>query len=85
MGYITKAVEKEVKKASAPARKDSGALRKQLEQEKRKLQHLVSALEGGASAPAAILRAVSDREKAVAQLEGQIRCAPKPRATPGRR
>ena len=49
------------------------------------LQHLVSALEGGASAPAAILKAVSDREKAIAQLEGQIRCAAKPRATPGRR
>jgi len=41
----------------------------QLEQEKRKLQHLVSALEGGASAPPAVLKAVSDREKAIAQLE----------------
>jgi len=40
-----------------------------LEQEKRKLQHLVSALEGGASAPPAVLKAVSDREKAIAQLE----------------
>jgi hypothetical protein len=50
-----------------------------LEQEKRKLQNLVSALDGGASAPAAILKAISDREKVVAQLECQIRSAAEPR------
>jgi DNA invertase Pin-like site-specific DNA recombinase len=57
---------------------DVGALRKQLEQEKRKLQNLVSALEGGSSAPAALVKAVSEREKAIAQLESQIRSAATP-------
>jgi hypothetical protein len=80
--YITGAVEKELKKASAAAPKDVGALRKQLDQEKRKLQNLVSALEGGASAPASILKAISDREKAIAQLEGQIRSEAEPRPAP---
>jgi site-specific DNA recombinase len=80
--YITSAVEKELRKASATSPKDVGALRKQLDQEKRKLQNLVSALEGGASAPAPILKAISDREKGVAQLEGQIRSASEPKPTP---
>ena len=75
LDYITSAIEKELRKASATAPKDVGALRKQLDQEKRKLQNLVSALEGGASAPAAILKAVADREKAIANLEDQIRSA----------
>ena len=42
--YITIAVEKELKKAFSTAPKDVGALRKQLDQEKRKLQNFVSAL-----------------------------------------
>jgi len=42
----------------------------------------VSALEGGASAPVAILRAISDREKAIAQLEGQICSASEPKPAP---
>jgi DNA invertase Pin-like site-specific DNA recombinase len=77
--YIVSAVQKEVKKASAARPNDVGALRKQLEQEKRKLQNLVTALEGGASAPSAVLKAVSEREKAIAQLEGQIRSAAEPK------
>ena len=40
-------VEREVKKALAGAPKDVAALRRRLEQEQRKLQHLVSALEAG--------------------------------------
>ena len=82
LDYITAAVQKEVKKASAAAPKDVGALRKQLEQEKRKLQNLVSALEGGASAPATIVKAISDREEAIAHLEGQIRSEAEPRPAP---
>lgn len=45
-------------------------------------ENLVAALEGGASAPAAILKAVSEREKVIAQVEGQIRSAAEPRVTP---
>jgi site-specific DNA recombinase len=78
LDYITKAVEREAKKALAGTPNDVGALRKQLEQEKRKLQNLVSALEGGSSAPAALVKAVSEREMAIAQLESQIRSAATP-------
>lgn len=76
LDYITAAVQREVKKASTAAPKDVGALRKQLDQEKRKLQNLVSALEDGASAPAAILKAISDREKAIAHPSPALSTSP---------
>jgi len=75
LDYITSAVQKEVKRVSAAKPKDVGALRKQLEQEKRKLQNLVSALEGGASAPGAILKAVGDRERP--SRTSRVRFAPR--------
>jgi hypothetical protein len=46
---------------------------KRLEQEKRKLQNLVSALEGGSSSPAAVLKAIAERKKAIGELESEVR------------
>jgi site-specific DNA recombinase len=75
LAYITKAVERELKKASAgPKRADQ--VRKRLDQEQRKLRNLVSALEGGAPALVTILKAIGEREASVAHLEGQLRAEP---------
>ena len=74
VSYIARAVEREAKKALSAA-KDSAATRKQLEQERRKLQNLVSALEGGAAAPSTVLKAISDREGTISQLERELEAA----------
>jgi hypothetical protein len=79
LAYITKAVEKELKKSAETSPKQAGSVRKRLEQERRKLQNLVSALEGGSDAPASILKAINEREKTVAQLEGELAAADQPR------
>jgi septal ring factor EnvC (AmiA/AmiB activator) len=68
---IAKAVEREAKKALA-ASKDSSTTRKQLEQERRKLQNLLAALEGGSDAPSSVLKAIADREKSIAKLEREV-------------
>jgi DNA invertase Pin-like site-specific DNA recombinase len=78
LAYVTKAVEKEVKKALTATPKGGAALIGRLEQEKRKLQNLISALEGGASSPAAVLRAIGEREKVIGELEAQIRSSGSP-------
>ena len=57
----------------------AGEIRKRLEQERRKLQNLVAALEGGSDAPASILKAIDEREKTVARLEGELAAADQPR------
>ena len=49
------------------------AATKRLEQEKRKLQNLISALEGGSSTPAAVLSAIAEREKVIEALEARVR------------
>jgi DNA invertase Pin-like site-specific DNA recombinase len=67
VAYIARAVEREAKKA-ATATKDS-AIRQQLDQEKRKLQNLVSALEGGVAAPSTVLKAIAERERSISELE----------------
>ena len=51
IAYIARAVEREAKKALAAGSKDSTSTRKLLDQEKRKLENLVAALEGGSTAP----------------------------------
>jgi site-specific DNA recombinase len=79
LDYITNAVEREAKKALT-TRKDGAATMKRLEQEQRKLQNLVSALESGSSTPAAVLKAIAEREKAVGELEAQVRAADEVRA-----
>jgi hypothetical protein len=84
LAYITKAVEREVKKAESARPKDGAATMKRLEQERRKLQNLVAALEGGSSSPVAVLKAVlkaiAERETVIAELESQILSAPAPKA-----
>jgi hypothetical protein len=72
IAYIAKAVEREVRKAMAAGSKDSSATRKLLDQERRKLQNLVTALEGGSAAPASVLKAITDREKTIGQLEREL-------------
>ena len=52
LAYITQAVEREMKKSLQTTPTPAGEIRKRLEQERRKLQNLVTALEGGSDAPA---------------------------------
>jgi hypothetical protein len=72
--YTVKAVEREAKKAQAGAKRPDDA-RKRLEQERRKLQNLVAALEDGSNAPATILKAIAEREKTIGLLEAELRQA----------
>ena len=76
IAYITRAVEREAKKALASGSKDSTATRRSLEQENRKLQNLLAALEGGAPAPSSVLKAIADRERTIAQLEREPEAVP---------
>ena len=63
--YITSALGKAVS-AALNKRPDAGeAIHMQLEQEKRKLQNLIAAIEGGSDAPSALLKAVAEREAAI--------------------
>jgi hypothetical protein len=71
VAYISKAVEREAKKALSAAR-DSSATRKLLDQEKRKLQNLLAALEDGSPTPSSVLKAIADREKTIAHLERDL-------------
>ena len=80
-GWVSAALEKEIKKSTlAPA--DGAVLQKRLEQEKRKVQNLLRALEDGATAPAVVLKAIAEKENAIADLEVQVRAVGAPRATP---
>jgi hypothetical protein len=58
----------------------NSATMKRLEQERRKLRNLVSALEEGASSPAAVLKAIGERDKVIGELEAQVRTAAEVRA-----
>jgi site-specific DNA recombinase len=81
LAYITERLEKEIKKSTtAPA--DGAVLQRRLEHEKRKLQNLLRALEDGATAPATVLKAIAEKEKAIAELEVQVRAVGAPRTTP---
>jgi hypothetical protein len=44
-----------------------------LEQERKKLHNLIAAIEGGSSAPGALLKAVNERESAIKRLEAQLK------------
>lgn len=79
LAYVNKAVEGELKKSLQAIPKRTDETRKRLDQERRKLQNLVSALEGGSDAPASILKAINEREKTIAQLEGELTAAAEPR------
>jgi len=78
LAYVTKAVERERKKAQRVQPKDGAATMKRLEQEKRKLQNLVSALEGGSASPATVLKAIAEREKVIGELEAQVQSSAAP-------
>jgi DNA repair exonuclease SbcCD ATPase subunit len=81
-GYVVKSVEKEVRKALAAAKTDKPSTQRQLDEERRKLQNLIAAIEGGSDAPAALLKAMKEREAAIKRLESQLkRELPKPVAT----
>jgi hypothetical protein len=51
------------------------ASNRQLDQERRKLQNLIAAIEGGSGAPSSLLKAIADREGAIKKLEGEHRKA----------
>jgi DNA repair exonuclease SbcCD ATPase subunit len=71
--YISTAVEREVKRALAAGSTVGASLQRQLDAEKRKLQNLVTATEGGSSPPAALLKAISEREANIKRLETELR------------
>ena len=72
VAYIAQAVEERARTVLAAGSKDSTATRTLLDQEKRKLQNLVAALEGGAAAPLSVLKAIADRERTISQLEREL-------------
>jgi hypothetical protein len=66
----------------AQPKDESRSLQRLLEQERKKLQNLIAAIEGGSSAPEALLKAVNEREAAIKRLEAQLkRENPKPAST----
>jgi hypothetical protein len=71
--YIAKSVEKEVRKALAEPKDEKHSTQRLLEQEQKKLQNLITAIEGGSSAPDALLKAVKEREAAIKRLEAQLK------------
>ena len=75
LDYITKAAEREVQRALAAQNDGDGAIQRQLESEKRKLENLISVIEGGSSAPAALLKAIGERETSIKRLERELRKA----------
>jgi hypothetical protein len=78
-------VEKEMKAALAQRSRRREEGRKRLELERRKLRNLIAALEGGSSAPATILKAISEREQVIGQLQDELRQddLPRPHIDPG--
>jgi site-specific DNA recombinase len=73
LAYVSRAVEKQVQKALAAPKDGASEIGRQLEQERRKLQNLISAIEGGSTTPSALLKAVADREAAIKRLEAELR------------
>jgi hypothetical protein len=70
---VTKSVEKEVRRALAEPKNEKDSAGRLLEQERRKLQNLISAIEGGSDAPSALLKAVKEREATIKRLESQLK------------
>jgi len=71
--YIVKSVEREVRKALADPKNGHETAKRQLDAERRKLQNLVAAIEGGSDAPGALLKAVTEREATIKRLEAQLK------------
>ena len=75
---IVKGVEREAKRALS-ATSETGAIDKQLLEERRKLQNLVSAIEAEGVSAGSLVSAVTTRERNIAALEARLRQA---RTTP---
>ena len=60
------------KALSAPKAGTNGA-QCQVEQERKKLQNLIAAIESGSGAPSSLLKAVADREATIKRLEAELR------------
>jgi DNA repair exonuclease SbcCD ATPase subunit len=73
--YITSALGKAVSAALNKRPDAHEAIHRQLEQERRKLQNLISAIEGGSDAPSALMKAVVEREAAIKRLEKELKRA----------
>jgi septal ring factor EnvC (AmiA/AmiB activator) len=70
---VTTALERELKRAASEQPMAAAQLDRRLAEERRKLQNLVSAIEGGSHAPASLLAAISSREAAIKRLENELR------------
>ena len=73
LAHITKSLEKEIQRALAAPKAGANDNQRQLEQERKKLQNLIAAIEGGASVPSTLLKAVADREATIKRLEAELR------------
>jgi hypothetical protein len=73
LAHITKSLEKEVQRALAAPNHGRSDAERQLTQERKKLQNLIAAIEGGSTAPASLLKAVSEREAIIKRLETELR------------
>ena len=73
LAYISSSVQREVQKALAAPNDVTRDIERQVEQERRKLQNLISAIEGGSAAPSSLLKAVADREATIKRLEAELR------------
>jgi len=73
--YITANLGKEVRRALTERPKKEVTVERQLEIERRKLQNIIAAIEGGSSAPAALMKAVADREATIKRLERELKRA----------
>jgi site-specific DNA recombinase len=71
--YIVKSVEREIRKALTEPKTGKNSTQRQLDAERRKLQNLIGAIEGGSDAPAALLKAVAEREATIKRLEAELR------------
>ncbi|PYR93544.1 MAG: hypothetical protein DMF84_09080 [Acidobacteria bacterium] len=70
--YVLERVQTELAKRRDGQPQREAKLQKELKEERRKLQNLVSAIEGGAHVPS-LMAALKEREAAVAQLEAALR------------
>ena len=73
LAHITKLLEKEIQRALAAPKAVANDHQRQLEQERKKLQNLIAAIEGGASVPSTLLKAIADREATIKRLEMEQR------------
>jgi hypothetical protein len=72
-------VEREAHKALVAPKDGARAIQRQLDQERRKLQNLIAAIEGGSAAPSSLLKSwpqlASGRlRRVIPQVESRLRC-----------